>query len=344
MKTSGSKISLISPLTLAMWCGAACKYTLALQAPYNTLPPELSQLLDPGAENGRDYEGARKIFREFPAERAQSLALMALGQPQYSQRADTRRMLLEVIASHKGELIPEGRARLMECLSDPAPVIQRMCCDSLSPEEIEREWQRLIAIVTSVSQSDMEREVALNGIMGWGPCVKHHVDAFGNLFRNINEQERLRSFAARGVLNAGGLEEALRQFKDTDSVGAKVASTALAGYIAENDSYGRHLTVEDAKQRPAAIEFVLKALKSPSVETRKEAFTDLGYVAGYDFIIFRSATDYDLNPAIRKTLEEMAASDADPELREWATARLDPERMEKVAQGIIRRRQRESQR
>lgn len=147
------------------------------------------------------------------------------------------------------------------------------------------------------------------------------------------------------IVRAGARDEALRHLEDLDPVGMGSAIPVCAEQVAKlaapdaaNVSPERHKTLEIARK------LVLKALQSPRAETRKAAFEPMIAAFGTDLVVIRSPDDYELQPELRRIFEDMAQNDPDSELRERASYFLDPERLDRKVERILRWRERHEER
>ena len=309
-------------------------------APFSApgLRPDMTILLERATQGPKEYDAALIEVQAMPAQEAIAASLEALNEAPVAQRADLRKLLINVLCFHKDRLPPEGYERLITALEDPSPSIQQLSCAALPSEKITYELEKLLAVVSDLQASDSKRERAVKRISGWGLCIKHRVDIFINLFRDQNESERMRWFAARGTIRSGGLIHALGELPADDAVGQKVFLWALTNYCGEHDecSAGRSFG-KDAHSKIVLL--FDKVMKSEDARTRRAAMEALIPVSGTRFFSHvKSSDEYALDPTIRQALEKMAGSDPDETLRTAAASMLDKDFLARQA-GIALRSQ-----
>jgi hypothetical protein len=243
------------------------------------------------------------------------------------------------LAHHKGANMSQGRAQLVRGLRD-SPSIQRICLDALPAEIVREELGRLVAIIEDGTLDPPEKRGAVETLVGWGPHAAAAVPGLTELLGDAEQDPAARKNAALAVLNAVGLGDAMKLFGELDPNAQEPVLIALLLYVGRKEAEGGGLTAEERTARPTAQQYVLVAIRSPDTDTRRAACQAAPIVFGEEYILIRSADDFELNPAIRSAMEWMAANDPDPMLRRGAEERLDPQRLSRFVQRVLETRQR----
>lgn len=289
------------------------------------------------------YKDARRALEALASSEVIPAIVDALANPTISQRADMRKLAYSILAYHKAATTKVGYNQLMAGLNDPTPSIQRVCCAALDSTHLAKELNRLSAILVDKTTPERKKEAILRQLVGWGRFARSALDTIEAMFADTEEGERVRWFAARAMLNIGGLRRAMQGFQNLDPTGEKVVMWSFARYIGENTSDGKHLEPEEAKLRPNVQRVVFKALQSPDADVQKAAMEAMAVVYNQDLVVIRSREDYELNPELRPILEEIAENHPDSGLRDRVRDFLSPETVDRMVAMILRERQRQAE-
>ena len=151
---------------------------------------------------------------------------------------------------------------------------------------------------------------------------------------------RLRAAALRTIYGLGGVEEIviLAERDDLD----EDAQQMIVGSFASLGARSKGTFHTDAAHRDRIREIVLRGMTSPFENVRKAALQSLVWPFGDDWVLIRSESDYEINPQIKTALEDMAANDHDPELRQRAgiwLKQLEDSYLDRAVKGILEKRQ-----
>ncbi len=329
----------------AAWIVSGClllAITETSAAQSNDVSLRVQAALTRASEGDEGWEQARAELKAVPGEVAIPAILEAL-KGSISQRADLRLLAYTTLADHDAAQSPAGREQLVTGLRDASSEVQRVCCAALGKELVSSELDQYRARLVAESTSPREKEGILKTLGGWGSCALPILDSIANVFTDAQAGERPRWFAAQAMLNIGGVKYSLARFKDLDPEAEKVVMWSLGKFLGQKDAECFHKPEGEYREgRSDARKLVLKTLNSPHQESRIAAAEVLFTVYGSDFVVFRSATDYEWDQEIRSTLAVLK-NDANHRIREGIDAYFATS-LDDAAKNLLRKQARHEKR
>ena len=306
-------------------------------------PPNLQQRVpasfELAAQNKQGYEEAQRSLMALPSVEAIPAILSALEVSDVSSRVDLRKLAYKLLIHHPAVESQAGFERLKRGLGDPSPEIQRLCCEALGANAVNEEMNLLLTKLDRTTMSNNERWKTIRKIGGWGVYAVTAYDAILAIFRDESEEVKLRATAASAMVEIGGLERSLKDFRDTTGPVVKYQLGAFGQFIGERDDAcraGRRECDDQYRQARSKVrEYVLEKLFNDDREVRLVAFQVLCTSYGPDWVIFHTDEDYEWNPVLRTAMEKMAANESDSQLREAAEHHLNFS-LDKAAAKLLR--------
>lgn len=308
----------------------------------NDLSRRVQAAMTRATEGDEGWEQARAELKAIPGETAIPAVLEAM-KGSIAQRADLRLLAYTTLADHGAAQSPAGREQLVVGLRDSSSKVQRACCAALGKELISSELDQYRARLVAESTSARDKEGILKILGGWGPYALPILDAIVSVFSDKQAGERSRWFAAQAMLNIGGVEYSLARFKNLDPEAEKVVMWSLGKYLGNRDADCYYLPEGDYRaDRAEARKLILRTLSSENQESRIAAAEVLFTVYGSDFVVFRSATDYEWDQEIRSALA-LLKNDANQRIRQGVDAYFATS-LDEAAKNLLRKQKRHEKR
>jgi len=328
---------------LTVWCVVlvlGMSASSAVEAAEAGMLREVRALLKLAGEGDASFDEARRGLFALPPAEAIAAIEQTLVDPTTVNSADVRALAYQVLLHHAGENKVAVRQTLIMCLSDPATGVASICCEGLDPEARQSELQARMTELEDSATPAREKQRIIRELARWGECASPALGVVAKILRSRDQDERVRSVAAGAVLDIGGLDGAVGQFKDLDPAAQAPALHNLARYIVDNAGDAHGLNAEDTAALPRTLDFCVNSLGSANVRVRQGAMQALWYAFGYDCYLHRMDDDYGLSKAHREVLDDVAHSDPAPELRQQAVELLAPNLCSRFAKEYQRRAER----
>lgn len=262
----------------------------------------------------------------------------------------TRAFLYHRLARSNAASTEKGFQQFVAGLSDPE--VSKTCAEALLDAPKEKQEQVIGHIRHYLQTTKQPQEIAvgsgidgvLRAIARKGEDAIVYVDVIDTILHDTSRVKEVRRAAAGAIVEIKPLAEALKHFQNLDPVGMEAAITAwpqqVAKLVTKVGGTGQSYYDENRAVVTALRELVLQVLQSPRAETRAAAFEPMIVAYGPEIVLIRSPEDYEFNPQLRPILQNMAANDPDPGLRERAAKLLDPEFLELKVARLLRERAR----
>lgn len=226
-----------------------------------------------------------------------------------------------------------GYALLISCLSEPE--YRLICISSLADVPDARQLEvanRLMTLLNDPSLSEAEQTAILRNLPKYGQHSRAGLRQIEQIFDNRNLETNIRFIAFLAMLRLSTIEQALAHVRDEDA-------RAVVSAFARHREFVPASFNTDNQHRQRIYNLVLVALRDKNPEVRLLGLESIGAIYGENMYLIRSASDFEMEPALKSALEEIARNDPEIGLRYDAERMLDREMQAKYVAKILEARQ-----